>query len=285
MDDNGNDGKRGFLKAAGFTALTGSALLLGNGTLVQQAAAQAAAASGDPNSVLAKVISERKLTIGFAQTLPWFQLNPKTNKLDGIYYDACMQLCLEMNIEPVFVETSFANATLGLRQGNFDLFGSSLSYTAPRAMTAAYIGPLWHKGVILGVNKKNAAKFTSIDQLNNPEITFSVTSGTREESTVKFYFPQAKVISTQGQWMMGAEPVRAGRADVWLTSDSDGQTFARRNDWVHFINLNAPIDRRPNTWAVRYGDPIWKDFLDMFANALVSSGFMDARYKFHMEQT
>jgi ABC-type amino acid transport substrate-binding protein len=282
MSDQVNEDKRGFLKAASLTALAAGAAALATGMNVREAAAQAIAEAGDENSVLAKVVSEGKLVIGYAQTLPWFQLNPSSGQLEGIYYDACMQLCLEMNVEPVFVETSFANATLELRQGNFDLFGSSLSYTAARAITAAYVGPLWRKGVILGVRKEDADRFASLDQLNSPDITFSVTSGTREESTVKFYFPNAQVISTQGQWMMGAEPVRAGRADVWLTGDSDGQSFAKRNDWVHFINLNDPIDRRPNTWAVRYGDPTWKAFLDMFGDALVASGFMQARYNHHM---
>ena len=45
-----------------------------------------------------------------------------------------------------------------------------------------------------------------------------------------------------------------------------------------------PIDRRPNTWAVRYGDNEWKQFLDMFGAFMVANGEMDRLFKLHMER-
>ena len=42
-------------------------------------------------------------------------------------------------------------------------------------------------------------------------------------------FPKAKLITTTGQVMLGAEPVRAKRAHVWMSGDSDVLLFAKRN--------------------------------------------------------
>ena len=64
--------------------------------------------------------------------------------------------------------------------------------------------------------------------------------------------------------MLGAEPVRAKKADVWMSGDSDVLLFAKRNPWAHVFDPDKPIDKRPNTWAVRYGDPEWKHFLDFW---------------------
>ena len=45
-----------------------------------------------------------------------------------------------------------------------------------------------------------------------------------------------KVITTTGQVSLGAEPVRAKRADVWMSGDSDVILFAKRNaSWAHVI--------------------------------------------------
>jgi hypothetical protein len=45
-----------------------------------------------------------------------------------------------------------------------------------------------------------------------------------------------------------------------------------------------PIDKRPNTWAVRYGDSEWKHFLDFFAVFLTVNGEMERLFKLHMEK-
>ena len=96
--------------------------------------------------------------------------------------------------------------------------------------------------------------------LNKPDVTFSVTSGASEEPRIPLLFPaKPKVITTTGQVSLGAEPVRAKKADVWISGDSDVILLAKRNEsWAHVIDPGNPLDRRPNTLAVRYGDPEWK---------------------------
>ena len=47
---------------------------------------------------------------------------------------------------------------------------------------------------------------------------------------------------------------------------------------------NTPIDKRPNTWAVRYGDTEWKHFLDMWGAFMVVNGEMERLFKHHMEK-
>ncbi len=50
------------------------------------------------------------------------------------------------------------------------------------------------------------------------------------------------------------------------------------------IEPDKPIDKRPNTWAVRYGDTEWKHFLDMWAAFLNVNGEMERLFKQHMEK-
>ena len=68
-----------------------------------------------------------------------------------------------------------------------------------------------------------------------------------------------------------------------MSGDSDVLLFARRNaDWATAFDPEHPIDKRPNTWAVRYGDYEWKNFLDFFATFMTVNGEMERLFEKHM---
>lgn len=284
MNDSVNDGKRNFLKhAALFGAASGVA---GAAMSPGVTLAQMLETGVRDDSILAKCRKEGVLRVGYAQTGPWFYKDAKTGELGGIYKDVVDTLAREIQVKVEWKEVTFANVTIALRRGDFDLFGSSLVYLVPRALVVDYVGPLYSKGTLLLCHKDNADRFKTAADLNKPDVTFSVTSGASEESRIPLLFPaKPKVITTTGQVSLGAEPVRAKRADVWISGDSDVILLAARNkEWAHVIDPEHPLDRRPNTFVVRYGDPEWKNFLDFYGKFLVVNGEVERLFKHHMEK-
>lgn len=281
MSERVEDGKRDFLKGVALAGAAGVAFAAS----APPAMAQMLETGVPETSVLAKARKEGVLRVGYAQTGPWFYKDARSGELGGIYKDAVDQLCREMEVKPDYKEVTFANSTVGLRRGDYDLFGSSLTYTMARAVAVNYIGPLYSKGSLLLVHKDDAGRFKNAADLNSPDVTFSVVAGGSEEPRIPILFPKAKLITTAGQVVLGAEPVRAKRAQVWMSGDSDVLLFAKRNpSWAVVIEPDSPIDRRPNTWAIRYGDNEWKFFLDMFGSFLVANGEMNRLFKLHMEK-
>ncbi len=276
-------GKRDFLKGA---AMLGAASgLVAAGAPPREALAQVLETGIRPDSVLAKIRKDGVLRVGYSQTGPWFYKDARTGDLGGIYKDVCDRLAKEIEIKLEYKEVTFANATVGLRRGDYDLYGSSLTYTMARALTVDYIGPLYSKGSLLLIHKDNAGRLKTAADLNDPGVTISVTAGASEEARIPVLWPKAKVITTTGQVALGAEPVRAKRADAWMSGDSDVLLFAKRNaSWATVIEPDKPIDKRPNTWAVRYGDPEWKNFLDFWGAFVVVNGEMDRLFVHHMEK-
>jgi ABC-type amino acid transport substrate-binding protein len=276
-------GKRDFLKGA---AMLGAASgLVAAGAPPREALAQVLETGIRPDSVLAKIRKDGVLRVGYSQTGPWFYKDARTGDLGGIYKDVCDRLAKEIEIKLEYKEVTFANATVGLRRGDYDLYGSSLTYTMARALTVDYIGPLYSKGSLLLIHKDNAGRLKTAADLNDPGVTISVSAGASEEARIPVLWPKAKVITTTGQVALGAEPVRAKRADAWMSGDSDVLLFARRNaSWATVIEPDKPIDKRPNTWAVRYGDPEWKNFLDFWGAFVVVNGEMDRLFAHHMEK-
>jgi ABC-type amino acid transport substrate-binding protein len=282
MSDTINDGKRDFLRGA--AALGVASGMLAAAAAPREAFAQILDTGIRDDSSLAKVRKEGVLRVGYSQTGPWFYKDAKTGELGGIYKDAVDRLAKEMEVKVDFKEVTFQNSTVGLRKGDYDLYGSSLTYTMARALIVDYVGPLWAKGSLLMVRKENAGRFKTLADFNDPKVTFSVVAGGSEEPRIPILFPKAKLITTAGQVVLGAEPVRAKKADVWMSGDSDVLLFAKRNaEWAHVFAPNSPIDKRPNTWAVRYGDSEWKHFLDFYATFLTVNGEMDRLFKHHME--
>ena len=282
MNDDVNDGKRDFLRTAAVLGVAGG--MLGTAASPREAMAQMLETGIRDDSSLAKVRKAGVLRVGYSQTGPWFYKDAKTGELGGIYKDAVERLAKEMEVKVEWKEVTFQNSTVGLRRNDYDLYGSSLTYTLPRALVVDYVGPLWAKGSLLMVHKDNAARFKTIADFNDPKVTFSVVAGGSEEPRIPMLFPNAKLITTAGQVVLGAEPVRAKKADVWMSGDSDVLLFAKRNNWAHVFDPGTPIDKRPNTWAVRYGDSEWKHFLDFWAAFMVVNGEMDRLFKLHMEK-
>jgi polar amino acid transport system substrate-binding protein len=286
MSDPVNTGKRDFLKgAATLGAASGIIAAAGAAMTPREVLAQALETGVRDDSTLAKIRKEGVLRVGYAQTGPWFYKDAKTGELGGIYKDVVDRLCKELEIKPEYKEVTWANSTVGLRRGDYDLFGSSLTYTIPRALVVNYVGPLYAKGSLLMVHKDNSGRFKTAADFNDPGVTFSVVAGGSEEPRIPVLWPKAKLITTTGQVVLGAEPVRAKKADVWMSGDSDVLLFVKRNaNWAVVIEPNKPIDKRPNTWAVRYGDAEWKAFLDFWGEFVVINGEMERLFAHHMQK-
>ncbi len=278
--------KRAFMKSAlGVGGLGLAARLLGEVGSPREASAQLLESGIDEKSALAGVKKEGKLKIGYSQTLPWFHKDAKTGSLAGIYYDVAEALAKELEVKTEYQEVSWADATVALRKGDFDLFASSLFYTVPRALVVNYTAPLWHKGHLAVCHKDNARRFKSIADFNRTDVTFSINVGTREEHVLKVMFPKAKIVTTSGQIVLAAEPVRTKKADLWVTGDLDALLFAKKNSaWAQVVDPDHPFGRGANTWAIRYGDPAWKFFLDMWVDNAVASGLVQQRYDYYFKE-
>ena len=146
-------------------------------------------------------------------------------------------------------EVTFANSTISLRSGDYDLFGSSATYTVPRGTVVNYVGPLWAKGSLAVIRKDDAGKYKTAADLDNPDVTIAVNAGSSDEQRMPRLFPKAKFMAVAGQYSMAAEPVRGGRANACIVGDTEAVALVKRNgEWSAIIDPQKSFDKRPNTW-------------------------------------
>jgi polar amino acid transport system substrate-binding protein len=267
---------------------TGSLIVASAAALILPGVAVAQEGDGglDPNSVLSKTRKAGTLRMGYAQTAPWFYKDAKIGALQGIYFDVAEEMCKLLQVKSEYQETTFADSTLALRRGDYDVFVSSLTYTVPRATTVAFpTPPLWQRGSLALIHKDNVGRFKTMEDLNSSDVTIAVNTGTSAEAQQRRLFPKSKVLATTGQILTATEPVRTKRADAWLNGENDVVVFARKNaSWAAVLDEEHPFDKAPNTWAIRYGDPAWESFISGFCNYMITQGFVKQRYDYYMNQ-
>ena len=267
--------KRSLLTGA-LAAGAGAAALA---SMAQDAKAQLLESGIDPKSVLSKVKKGGALEVGYAQLPLWFFKDAKSGELRGIYKELVDSLAKDLEMTVNWHEVTFANATISLRSGEYDLFGSSASYTVPRATVCNYVGPLWSKGSLAVIRKADAGKFQTMSDLNNPDVTIAVNGGSSDEQRMPLLFPKAKFMAVAGQYSMAAEPVRGSRATACIVGDTEANALAKRNpDWAVVLDPSSPFDKRPNTWMIRYGDVAWKNFLDTWCAYVAANGQVQRLY-------
>src|SRR5262245_47161835 len=194
-----SDSKRLLMKSAvGVAGLVAGGM--GAAAVTPRAAfAQLLEAGIREDSMLAKAKKQGVLRVGYSQTLPWFQKDAKTGQLEGIYWEVCERLAKELEVKAQYQEVSWANSTVGLRKGDYDVFGSSLFYTTPRALVVNYVGPMWRKGRLVVTHKDWVERFKGPEDFNRADVTFSVIGGTSEEDWIKKTFPKAQILASTGQ--------------------------------------------------------------------------------------
>ena len=252
-------------------------------------AALLAASTASAESVLDKVKKEGSLKVCFAQGLPDNYKEPRTGQWTGVMVDLANELArwIKVKIEPV--EVGWDVAVLSLKQGACDLFGSSIVYTAPRALEVNFVRPFGAKGDNVIIPKDNPKHIKELSDLNNSGMTIVAELGTREQENAQRFFPKAKVLAVKvSSSIQVADMVKRGDADAAVLPTITVKWWLQIPENAAWAVEGFPgndFGNAPNGWAVRYGDPDWKDFLDSFAGWVLANNMSAKLYADYMNRT
>lgn len=231
-------------------------------------------ARAQPGSTLDRIKSSGKITVCYADVTPDSYKNPKTGQWVGVFVDLVHELANWMHVKVQPVEVTWATAVSAIKQGDCELFGASLLYNAPRAMQIEYIVPFSAKGMNAVIPVNNPKHFTKPSDFDRPGITLAVVAGSRDYEVAKREFPKAKIKAYQTPTDIGLfAAIRNGDADAAFANGITIRWWLRNTDNKKWATIVFPHDFsvQPNGWAIRYGDPEWKSFLDSFARYVLAN--------------
>ena len=233
-------------------------------------------------SALQKMKNTGVIKACIAQTNPESFKDAKTGEWKGVNVDLLDGLADWGKVKVDWVEVTWATAVLSLTRSDCDMFGGSLQFNAPRALDVSYIVPFWKKGSNFVVRKDATRKFASPEALDDAGVTIAVVAGSADYELAKAKFPKANLkalnVNSSIQVM---DSVRRGDVDGAFVSTAAVYAWLgvpENAAWAEEAFPEQELFPAPVGWAVRYGDPDWKSFLDSYSRWTAANGKVRALY-------
>ncbi len=222
-------------------------------------------ATAHQEDTLKKIKDRGTLNVGVAESKPMNIRNPATGEWSGFNIAMARDLAENLGVKLNLQDATYATLIPGLLSGKHDIVMAALFATTKRAAVVGFTDYYSSGGMKIAVRQDSA--FTSWEDLNNQQVTFTAISGTVEEGAAKKQFPKAKMkaMVTDDTNVTFLE-VASGRAHAHMTDISSINLFLRRNPQSKLKILEP--DRVANVngrgYAVRRDDWRFLNFLNVW---------------------
>src|SRR6266446_7113257 len=244
---------------------------LGAAALVPLIAGTAAAQTAS-GSVMDRIMSEKKFKIGYIPSPPSIIKDPASGEIRGFSVDAMRLICKTLSVEPVFVETTWANFVSALNSNQFDLSIAGTFATVLRAGAVQFTKPIWYLGYS-AVAKKGDTRFTKPSDLNKEGIRIALIQGGASVEYAKENWPKAEhVLLSTGNLTAPFVEVAAGRVDVGVEDAWQARRFAAAQPGVADLFGNEPYNVLPINWAIKRGNQDVVEFMNVAIDFVMTTG-------------
>jgi ABC-type amino acid transport substrate-binding protein len=225
--------------------------------------------------VMDRILSEKKIKIGFIPSPPGTIKDPKSGELSGFYVDSIRLVFKQVNVEPQFVETTWAAFAAGLASGQFDLSIAGTFATVTRAAAVEFTRPVSYLGYS-AIIKKGDTRFKELADLNRDGIKIAVIQGGASIDYAKENFPKAQLVTLAGGNLLAPfVEVSAGRADVGIEDAWQARRYAKEHPEVSDLFDGRPYNVLPIAWSVKRGN----DDLLKFMNTSIDWLMINDRFQ------
>ncbi len=219
------------------------------------------AASADAQ-VMDRILSEKKIKIGYIPSPPGTIKDSKSGEVSGFYIDSIRLVFKMVNVEPILIETTWANFVAGLQSGQFDLSLAGTFATVPRAAAVEFTKPISYLGYS-AIVKKGDTRFQSLADLNQAGIKIALVQGGASVEYARENFPKAQHVTlSTGNLLAPFVEVSAGRADVGIEDAWQAHRYALEHPEVADLFDGRPYNVLPIAWSVKRGNQDLLNFMN-----------------------
>jgi cyclohexadienyl dehydratase len=234
------------------------------------------AAPAQTKSRLQTILERGTLRVGTTGDFnPMSIKDPATNTYKGFDIDAMEQLAKDMGVKIEWVSAEWATLVPGITADRYDIF-SGASLNMARAKVVGFSAPYLEAGTMPLVQKTDAAKFKTWDDINKKGVIVAVLLGTVFEEQARQHFPAATIKAIEKP-ATGYQEVLAGRAQVTITSNIEAGTLMKTYPQLVTVGTSRDMrNKRPFAYPLPQGDAVWVNFVNSWIALKKSEGFFDA---------
>lgn len=214
---------------------------------------------------LQQVLNTGTLRVGTALFAPWAARAP-AGELVGFEVDVAKQLAADMGVKAEVLPYEFDRLIPALEAGEIDLIAAGLIITPQRALHVNFSAPYAESGVSLVTHSGRTAQVRALNDLDAPEFTLAVVSGSAAPELVRRILPRAEVEIFESTDAASAA-LLAGNVDAYLEDEPIPTFLALENPSTVDLPLDEPLLRSRAAFAIAKGDPDFLAFLNAWIEA------------------
>ncbi len=230
------------------------------------------------DSVLTKALDKGSLSVGTNLGYVPFEMMDKQGNPIGFDVDLARLVAEKLGVKLDLKVVDWQGLLPGLQMGKYDLVICGLGRTLERAKKIAFTHPPYYAiGQSALISKERLPGIKDINELNNPDVTIAVMQGTTGHLAAERLLSKAK-IKQLTEREEAAMLVAQGRVDAMLFD----KPLIRFYTYKYPDRTYMPdevLTYEPLGFALRWGDPMWHDWLNLFCDQLVSGAYMSVDEK------
>lgn len=229
-------------------------------------------------SALTKIRSKGVLRVGCDASYPPFDIVDKNGQIIGFDIDIGKLIAETMGVKHEVVNTAWEGIFPALQTGKIDMIINGVTIKVKRALTVDLTDPYVTIGQSLGISRKRNPNVKEWEELNKKGKIIAVMLGTAGDFLATKLYQKAEIRRFQTAPEMVMEVV-AGRADAWQW-DIPASSFhvGRNKDKVYLVEVPITQHKEHLGFAIRKGDSVFLNWLNLFIMDLKESGKLDKLY-------
>jgi polar amino acid transport system substrate-binding protein len=250
------------LKAVSYLVVVSAVLL----AACQQAAPQAAATTSTLDNIRAAGVMRACIAPEFP---PDMYLDEQGNP-DGFSVALTEKMAESLGVTVEWVTSDFAGIIAGVGSGKCDIAPGTVAPRAQRALVGSFAKVILLS--VVGLSVKADDTRTTIEEFNQPDVTFAVLEGTLSESVYNRFFPNAQA-TMFSDVNAGFLEVLSGRADAYPMDDVTGIAYANQQPDLKMILIGSGgLGVSPTAPLVPLNDHNFIRWIDTFVDEFINNG-------------
>jgi len=224
------------------------------------------------DSVLTKVLDSGVLKVGTNLGYVPYEMMDEHGNAIGFDIDLARLVAEELDVELQLVIVDWQGLLAGLTVGKYDLVICGLGRTLERAKRLAFTKPYDSIGQSALISNRLPG-ITNLEELNSPDVTIAVMQGTTGHLAAERLLSKAQIRQLTER-EEAAMLVAQGRVDAMLFDAPLVRFYTYKYPDTTYM-VNQVLTYEPLGFALRWGDPMWLGWLDLFVENLISGAFLE----------
>jgi len=236
-------------------------------------------ASNQGQTVYNRVVSSGTIRACYVAYVPAFIIDPKTNKLSGIFYDTLNEAAENMGLKIDWnINADWGTQIQNLNSDKCDIVGSDSWSNSTRAKSAEFITPLYYSGINAYARSDDSRFSTDPLIANDPKYKVVYEDGETSQVIVKQQFSNAKTVSVP-QTADASEmllDVTSNKADLAFVDPAIANQFLITHPGsIKNVSIAKPIVVYGNVMMVKKGEFALQQMMSNAINELLGNGYVD----------